>query len=498
MAFRFYNSYSKRLEEFKPCTPGEVKIYSCGPTVYDFAHIGNFRSYVFSDILRRSLKLAGYKVYHAMNITDVDDKTIRRTLEQNQGKEQPGISDLKAYTDVYTKAFFEDIDKIGIAAFDVYPHATDYMNEMISLVENLEEKNLAYRLDGSVYFPISRYRDYGKLSGVDLSSVKSGARYNADEYTKEDVRDFVLWKSEKEHEKIAWDSPFGRGRPGWHLECSAMIHSIFKGPIDIHTGGVDLMFPHHENEIAQSVNAYEHDFVHYWMHCEHLLVDSRKMSKSEGNFYTLRDLVEKGYHPLAIRYFLLSSHYSQKINFTTEALDQVGAALRRINNFYKRLGAVKWKGACDVKSNPAGSSAAALDKEKPLMELLPAWRAEFIADLEDNLNTPRALAVLHNAMKFTNGLLDETGDELTQVAKYALDEIFYDFNSVLNIVVPELADAQVGDNAPEEILQLLEKRNQARKQKDYAMSDRMRDEIHQAGYVIVDTPEGSRLQKKSS
>jgi len=490
MGFKFYNSYSKQLEEFKPLTPGMVKIYSCGPTVYDFAHIGNFRSYVFSDILRRSLKLGGYKVQHAMNITDVDDKTIKRTLAQNP---DPGIDDLKRYTDVYTNAFFDDIKKIGIDSFDVYPQATDYMKEMIALVEILEEKKLAYRLDGSVYFPISRYKDYGKLSGVDLSSVKSGTRYNADEYTKEDVRDFVLWKSEKEHEKIAWDSPFGRGRPGWHLECSAMIHSIFKGAIDIHTGGVDLMFPHHENEIAQSVNAYDNRFVNYWLHCEHLLVDSKKMSKSEGNFFTLRDLIEKGYHPFAIRYFLLSSHYSQKINFTMDALDQVSSTLRRINNFYKRLNDVTFNSACTT-----DSFGKLKENEKNLLNLIPEWKSEFLANLEDDLNTPRALAVFHNAMKYTNAYLDETGDVITQVIKYALDEVFYDFNSVFNLVSSDLADLKVGDNAPEEILKLLAKRNEARKQKDYAMSDKMRDQIHQAGYIIVDTPEGSHLQKKSS
>ena len=497
MGFRFYNSYTKRLEDFKPLVPGEVKIYSCGPTVYDFAHIGNFRSYVFSDILRRSLKLGGYSVHHAMNITDVDDKTIKRTIDQ---KADPDKEDLKRYTETFTKSFFEDIEKIGIEPFDVFPRATDYMDVMISLVKRLEEKNLAYRLDGSVYFPISRYENYGKLSGVDLSSVKSGTRYNADEYTKEDVRDFVLWKSEKEREKIAWDSPFGRGRPGWHLECSAMIHSIFKGPIDIHTGGVDLMFPHHENEIAQSVNAYEHDFVRYWMHCEHLLVDSRKMSKSEGNFYTLRDLIEKGYHPYAVRYFLLSSHYSQKINFTTDALDQIASTLRRINNFYRRLSQVQWTSACSTnsKSESGKKTEEKIRKEQALLEAIPAWKSEFLANLEDDLNTPRALAVLHNAIKYCNGFLDESGDTLTQIGKHALDEIFYEFNSVFNIISDELADSEIGDNAPEEILELLARRNQARKEKNYAVSDKIRDEIHRAGYVIVDTPEGGRLQKKLS
>ena len=252
-------------------------MYSCGPTVYDLAHIGNFRSYIFTDLLRRSLELGGYKVNQAMNITDVDDKTIQRTLAKTP---DPTIQDLNQYTQTYTDAFFQDLGSLLIEKAEHYPRATDYIDPMLDLTSRLVDKKMAYELEGSVYFSISRFDDYGKLSGIDLSAVKNGVRYSADEYTKEDVRDFVLWKAEKESEKISWSSPWGKGRPGWHLECSAMIQNIFSGPIDIHTGGVDLIFPHHENEIAQSVNAYGHSFVQYWLHCEHLLVEGRKMSKS--------------------------------------------------------------------------------------------------------------------------------------------------------------------------------------------------------------------------
>ncbi|MDH4200557.1 MAG: cysteine--tRNA ligase [Spirochaetia bacterium] len=481
MAFQFYNTYHRRLEEFQPVEAGKVKIYSCGPTVYDYAHIGNFRSYVFSDILRRSLKLGGYQVTHAMNITDVDDKTIKRTLEK---KPDPDISDLKQYTDIFTAAFFEDIKKIGIDSFDHYPYATNYMGKMISLVQTLEEKGFAYRLDGSVYFSIAKYSDYGRLSGVDLSSIKTGTRYNTDEYTKEDVRDFVLWKSEKSGEKIAWDSPFGRGRPGWHLECSAMIESLFNGAIDIHTGGVDLMFPHHENEIAQSVNAYGHEFVRYWIHCEHLLVDGKKMSKSEGNFFTLRDLMKQGYHAKAVRYFLLSSHYRAKINFTKDALDQIAQNLRRINNFYQRLESAK---IINGQENSFGEK---------LSQQIKLWKTDFLSHLEDDLNTARALAVFHNAIKTVNGYLDENSDSLSSGLLEGLKKLFGDFESVLNLDAPELADQNINE-APEAVSDLLKKRNEARAQKNYALSDKLRDQIHESGFVIVDTPEGSRLQKKS-
>lgn len=479
MKFQFYNSYTKKVEEFSPIQPGKVKIYSCGPTVYDLAHIGNFRSYIFTDLLRRSLELGGYQVEHAMNITDVDDKTIQRTLQKNP---DPSIQDLGDYTEFYTKSFFEDLDALLIQRAGHYPRATAYVDSMVDLTSRLVDKNIAYELDGSVYFSISKFDDYGKLSGVDLSSVKNGVRYSADEYTKEDVRDFVLWKAEKESEKISWSSPWGKGRPGWHLECSAMIQNIFSGPVDIHTGGIDLLFPHHENEIAQSVNAYGHEFVKYWLHCEHLLVDGRKMSKSEGNFYTLRDLLQKGYSALAVRYFLLSSHYRQKLNFTLEALGQSAQTLRRIAHFAKRLDELK-------------SASVASEAEKTLLELAKGWVGEFLKELQDDLNTSRALAVFHEAMRKTQSALDETGDTLSPEGQKLIREVFGAIDSVIGVMEAAKKEDQPSE-FPEEVVEMLKKRTEARKNKDFAESDRLRDEIAAAGYEILDTPEGSRLRKR--
>jgi len=458
-----------------------VSIYSCGPTVYDLAHIGNFRSYVFTDVLRRSLKLAGYKVDHAMNITDVDDKTIQKTVDKFS---EPTIENLRDLTNEYIDVFHEDSSDLGLEEVEHSPRATDFIDPMVDLTRTLIEKKFAYKLEDSVYFSISKFREYGKLSGVDLSEVKHGVRYNADEYTKEDVRDFVLWKNEKEGEKIAWNTELGRGRPGWHLECSAMIHEIFKGPIDIHTGGVDLLFPHHENEIAQSVNAYGGHFVSFWLHCEHLLVDGRKMSKSEGNFYTIRDLINKGFHAKTIRYFLLSSHYRQKLNFTIEALQQTRQTIRRIWNFYNRL-----------KKAQVTESETALDKE--LSTLAESWKADFLSYLEDDLNTARALSVMHEAIRRTNLVLDSQKDKLHKLTHEKVIEAFEYMDRVINILSnsSEL-EKMSGDDIPENLLQLLEKRNEARKNKDYSLSDELRDEIMNLGYVILDTPEGSRLQKK--
>lgn len=307
--FHIYCSEKKQKLSLDVPKERAVRIYSCGPTVYGFAHIGNLRTFLFNDILRRSLKAAGYRVHHAMNLTDIDDKTINGVKATN---EQANLQDLQNYTSNYIEAFFQDLQKLNIEPVEENPRATKSIDEMINLVEILLQKQYAYKLDGSVYFSIRNKKDYGRLSGIDLEDSFSGARYNADEYTKESVRDFALWKTASAKEDIAWDTSFGRGRPGWHLECSAMIESIFHGEIDIHTGGVDLIFPHHENEIAQSECAYNHGFVKHWMHCEHLLADGKKMSKSAGNFYTLRDLEQKGFSPLAFRYFVLSAHYSQK------------------------------------------------------------------------------------------------------------------------------------------------------------------------------------------
>jgi len=483
MNFRFYNSYTKQLEDFKPKSGNKVTIYSCGPTVYDLAHIGNFRTYIFTDILRRSLGLGGYTVEQAMNITDVDDKTIQKTQVETP---DPEIGDLRRLTDHYIDYFFQDMEILGIDKVEHFPRATDYIDSMVDLTQRLLKSNYAYKQDNSVYFSITKFPDYGKLSGVDLSSVKSGTRYNADEYTKEDIRDFVLWKGEKEHEKIAWSTELGIGRPGWHLECSAMIHEIFKGPIDIHTGGIDLLFPHHENEIAQSLNAYDESFVHQWMHCEHLLVDGRKMSKSKGNFFTLRDVVEKGFHPATIRYFLFSSHYRQKLNFTLEALTQTRQTVRRIWNFYNRL----------LKITIADEQDK-INSEKELVKNSAKWAEDFIKELKDDLNTPRALAVFHESVRVTNAYFDTHGETLSEETFNAVNGTFLKMDTVLNILSysGEIEASGQGET-PDEVNSLLEKRVEARKSKDYALSDQLRDQIDALGYIILDTPEGARLQKK--
>jgi len=480
MNFKFYNSYTKKLEDFTPRIQGEVSIYSCGPTVYDLAHIGNFRSYVFSDILRRSLKAGGYKITHVMNITDVDDKTIRRTTEKNSN---PGINDLKEYTAKYIEEFFVDLDQLGIERVEYYPAATEHIVPMIALTEKLLNKGYAYKLDDSIYFSINRFAEYGKLSGIDLTTVKSGTRYNTDEYTKEDVRDFVLWKTEKENEKISWDSPFGKGRPGWHLECSAMINEIFKGPIDIHTGGIDLMFPHHENEIAQSVNAYGHDFVKYWLHCEHLLVDGHKMSKSEGNFFTLRDLMNEGYSVLAVRYFLLSSHYRQKLNFTRDVLKQTGQTLKRIYNFMERF-------------NEAIEREISPEIKKSIKDASHKLREDFLNELKDDLNTPRALAVLHEAINFTNSQLDLSGNTLDAESKKELKGLFAIMDSVLNIL--HFSSNKKNETSSNDAIEhLIQKRDLARKEKNYRLSDEIRSEIENMGFEVLDTPQGTRVKSKS-
>jgi cysteinyl-tRNA synthetase len=356
---------------------------------------------------------------------------------------------------------------------------------MLSLTKKLIDKGYGYEMDGSVYFSINKFPEYGNLSGIDLNSVKHGVRYSADEYTKEDVRDFVLWKAGKENENIFWECEYGKGRPGWHLECSAMIHEIFNRPIDIHTGGVDLLFPHHENEIAQSVNAYEHPFVKYWMHCEHLLVDGKKMSKSDGNFFTIQDLIKENIHPLAIRYFLMSSHYRQKLNFTREAIQQTSQTIRKIWNFYLRLTSAIAKGVVS-------------DKEKALHPQMESWKSKFLEELQDDLNTPRALAVFHDAIRESNYLLDEQKDILSNETKTKLVAVFQRMDSVLGILSgSETIAAQDREGLPEDLQRLLDQRNQARKDKDFVSADRFRDQIQSRGYEILDTQDGTRLLKKT-
>lgn len=482
MPFNLYCSEKKQKLPLTVLPNEEVKIYSCGPTVYNFAHIGNFRTYLFNDVLRRSLKAAGFRVRQAMNLTDIDDKTIHAA---KQKKPQANLQDLQQYTQDYIDAFFVDLQKLNIEPVEENPRATEHIDSMIDLVNSLLENKHAYSLDNSVYFSIQSKKDYGRLSGVDLKDSFSGARYQADEYSKESLRDFALWKHVDSNDTIAWETSFGRGRPGWHLECSAMIKSIFDDEIDIHTGGVDLIFPHHENEIAQSECAYNHNFVKHWVHCEHLLADGKKMSKSLGNFYTLRDLEEKGFSPLAFRYFVLTAHYSQKINFTLHALDQAESALKRIKNFWQRFS------ACTVLSQEEQSQTEIIIEANKHKE-------NFLKELKDNLNTPRALADFFELLKKTNNLLDSSKENLTKKEFETLQEAFLFMDSVLSLlpVKETLQETAMQQENKDFLENLLQERNLARKQKNYALADSLREKIFSLGFEVVDGAEGSFLKKR--
>lgn len=474
MHIQLFNTLSKQKETV---SSREVKIYSCGPTVYNYAHIGNFRSYLFADVLNRTLRLAGYQVQHAMNLTDVDDKTIKGAIALSE-KEPGKYADLKqalaAYTEPYTEAFFADLKTLNVCKFDFHPRATDYIPAMLDLVDRLIAQGVAYEQDGSVYYRISEKKDYGKLSRIDLEKNKTGTRYNTDEYDKDDVRDFVLWKAEGK-EGVHWHSSHGDGRPGWHLECSAMIHEIFKGAIDIHTGGVDLIFPHHENEIAQSESGYGDGFVKHWVHCEHLLVDNKKMSKSAGNFYTLRDLLAQGRRPEVIRYFLLAAHYSQKVNYTADALHQAEAGVEKFYGLLARLDRLQKIDAA------ADATLAATAKEA---------REKFMAELADDLNTPRALAVVLEFIRAANANIDAKNDKLSSTDLEVIQQTLTYFDQVLGLI-DLMPKAQVGDD----LQQLLAERNAARAAKDFKRADALRDQLLAAGYKILDTKSGSHLEK---
>ena len=463
----FYNSITGKKEEFKPENPDEVKIYSCGPTVYNYNHIGNFRSYIFVDILRRTLKLLGYKLNQTMNITDIDDKIINQSIEKN-------IS-IEKFTEPWIKAFYEDLEFLKIEKVENYPRATESIQEMLHIISNLKENGFVYEKDGSIYFSISKFKEYGKLSKIDTSGMKSGISYDSDEYTKDDLRDFVLWKAPKLEGEKFWDSNFGKGRPGWHLECSAMIRKIYNSGIDIHTGGIDLLFPHHENEIAQSEGAFPgQSFVKIWLHCEHLLVEGQKMSKSAGNFYTLRDLIEKGYDKSAIRFLLLSFHYRTKLNFSLERLQEASKSIQRIQNLVNRI--LEILDAVEIQGSPMGYSMHNYD--------------EFLKCISDDLNTPKALGSIFDYVKEINQKLDEgfiSSDELLDVLRY-LKKI----NILLDVLHFE-RETPIND---EEINHLIEKRNLARKDKNFKLSDDIRDELLAKGIIIEDTKSGVKWKRK--
>ena len=467
----FYNTLGRRRTPFKPVVPGEARVYTCGPTVYNEVHIGNLRTFLFEDLLRRTLRYLGYKVTQVMNVTDVDDKTIL-------GAHKAGVP-LDEYTAPFIESFLRDLDSLRLERAEHFPRATEHIAEMIEIVARLIEKGYAYESDGSVWFSISRDPDYGRLSGFDLAQVRRGERVASDEYTKEDVRDFVLWKGVKPGEP-AWDSPWGPGRPGWHIECSAMGMKYLGETFDLHCGGVDLIFPHHENEIAQSESATDRPFVHTWLHSEHLIVDGQKMSKSLGNQYTLKDLLERGYSPRAVRYLFLSVHYRQKINFTFESLDGAAGALRRIDEMRFRL----------------GHAAEAGEPEPALAAAVERLRRDFAESVADDLNLAAALAALFVFVKDVNLAVEEgrigAGD------RQRILDVLEDVDQVLGVLDPALWPSPETASGPseEEVERRIQERLDARKNRDFAAADRIRDELAAQGVILEDTPQGTRWKRR--
>ncbi|MEM9292302.1 MAG: cysteine--tRNA ligase [Acidobacteriota bacterium] len=469
----FFNTLGRKLEPFEALEAAKVRLYTCGPTVYDHAHIGNLRTFLFEDILRRALEYLGYEVHQVMNLTDVDDKTIR-------GANAAGL-ELDDFTAPFIEAFFADLNALGVQPAQDYPRATRHVAEMIEMVETLLEKDFAYiSEDGSVFFRIAAYQEYGALSGFDVSQVRQGERVASDEYEKEDVRDFVLWKSAKPGEPT-WDSPWGPGRPGWHIECSAMSMKYLGETFDIHCGGVDNIFPHHENEIAQSQCTTGESFSRYWLHSEHLIVDGEKMSKSLGNFYKLADVLERGATARAVRYLFLSVHYRQKLNFTFQGLEAAEAALKRLDELSFRLSHAVVEGAA--------SEAVA--------EVVHQLEEDFSAALADDLNLSAALASLFGFVKAVNRLIEEgaLGEGDDEKVRGALKRV----DHVLGVLDADAwaadSDEAAGGFSDEQIEALLQARTEARAAKDFAESDRIRDELLAAGIVVEDTPQGPRWKR---
>jgi len=475
---RLYNSWSRSIDPLDPIEPGRVSLYACGPTVYDYAHIGNFRFNVWVDILRRVLEWRGYEVTLVMNITDVDDKTIA-------GAQRAGET-LQQYTARFTEAFFDDLSALGVLPASHYPRATDHIEEMVDLVETLQDRGLAYEQDGSVYFRVGAFPDYGKLSGLEPEQLRSTGRVEGDAYDKEDVRDFALWKGAKEGEP-SWDTRIGDGRPGWHLECSAMSMKYLGATFDMHVGGVDLKFPHHENEIAQSTGATGEDFARVWLHCAHLIVDGTKMSKSLGNQYTLRELRDAGHDPAAIRYLLASVNYRKQLNFTFEALAQAKSAVSRLREAVLRLEAE----VDSLAAQGSGSGRAALEQAA----------TGFASALDDDLNTSGALGHMFTLVKATNALLDESGmsrDEGQEILAW-----FRDVDRIWAVLATdELVEraVQIGEQQlvaagpamPAQDIDRVVARMKARAERDFAAADALRDELQQKGITVEDTAKGAR------
>jgi cysteinyl-tRNA synthetase len=465
VSLKLYNTLGRVEGEFTPIEPGHVRMYTCGPTVYNAAHIGNLRTFLWEDVLRRHLKSKGWRVTQIMNLTDVDDKTIG-------GAREAGLP-LRDFTAKYAELFFRDIDRLGFERAELYPRATDHVPEMQEMTAKLLERGHAYEAEGSVYFRISTFSNYGKLSGIDLTQARRGERVADDEYEKEDVKDFVLWKAAKPDEP-SWKSPWGPGRPGWHIECSAMSTKYLGTHFDIHTGAVDNIFPHHENEIAQSEAATGQPFVNVWLHAEHLIVDGEKMAKSKKNFYTLDNVLAQRNDPIAVRYLLLSVPYRTKLNFTWDVLTQAAASVERIKSALLRIDEVAASRVTKTGAFPAAERAQRFSEE-------------FSAGLDDDLNTAKALGALFTFVTDVNaalaeGTLDAPGAAAASAALRRAD-------GVLGVLPAR------GEALDAEIQARIEARTAARKRRDFAESDRIRDELAARGILLEDGPAGTRWKR---
>ncbi len=491
MTLQLHNSLTRKVEPFEPLVPGEVRMYTCGPTVYDRAHIGNFRTFLWEDLLRRYLQWKGFRVEQVMNLTDVDDRTINAAVER-------GLA-LAEVTEPVIEAFFEDWERLGLEPVEHNPRATEFIGPMIRLVRKLEERGLAYVNDGSVYFPIARFPGYGALVNLDPDSVARAGRASGDEeYAKDDPRDFVLWKGgDREGESVAsWDSPWGPGRPGWHLECSVMAMELLGETLDIHAGGVDNLFPHHTNEIAQSEGASGKRFARYWLHGAHLLVDGGKMSKSLGNCYAIPELIEIGHRASAIRYLLLSGHYRTQLNFTFEALENAERAMARLEEFRRRVDEAAAAEAGDPAGSAAGVPAEGETGDGPdLATLAQEARVRFEAAMDDDLNVSEALAAVFGLVREANQRMDSGAVRGAGEVAGFLD----DFDSVFGVL--ELRRAE-GEGLPPDLVEWLEARiadrESARAAGEYERADRIRGEIEDRGILLEDTPAGTRWKLAAS
>lgn len=474
---QLHNTLSGKTEPFVPQKKGEVRMYTCGPTVYDYAHIGNFRTFIFQDILRRFLKLRGFKLKHVMNLTDVDDRIIANAAAAGVG--------IREYTEKFAQAFFNDCKALSIESPEHWIRATDHIDDMVKLIQQLQKKSFTYDGEGSIYYRIAKFPEYGKLSKIDVTGIQTGVRIDNDRYEKESARDFALWKAPKPGEHF-WETPIGAGRPGWHIECSAMAMKYLGDTLDIHTGGIDLAFPHHENEIAQSEGATGKPFARYWMHAEHLLVEGEKMSKSLGNFYTMRDLYAKGYKPSALRFALASVPYRKQLNFTFDGLQSAASSVERLRNFTDRLKQGKF----------------AAGKKKGMAERIAVASSEFDAGLSDDLNTARALAAVFDLVREANIAMDKGEFQKSDVT--ATQEFLASFDKVFAVVedndgekLRELGyGRETGGLSDQEVEKLVADRQTARQTRDFATSDRIRRELADHGIILEDSRDGGVRWKR--